>query len=186
MGWNLHYRPVDSADDGFLLTLYASTRAPERVLSGWDAPTWDAFVRMQFKAQCTHYLAHWPASEHSVIQTLHDGALHDVGRLWLDRRPGVVHVLDIALLPAWCGRGLGTACLTGLQKQVPAQAQAQAQALSIQVEHGNPARRLYERLGFVPVGEPQGIHQLMRWLPNVQIDPDAQASFPMEALSEQT
>jgi GNAT superfamily N-acetyltransferase len=133
---------------------------------------------MQFKAQSTHYAAHWPASEHSVIQIHHDGALHDVGRLWLDRRPGLVHVLDITLLPAWCGRGLGSACLMGLRTR--------GQALSIQVEDGNPARRLYERLGFVPVGEPQGIQQLMRWAAKPQSNPGAQASSKNEALNEQT
>ena len=58
---------------------------------------------------------------------------------------------DIALLPAWRGRGLGGRCLQALVDQ--------GRALGIQVELHNPARRLYERLGFVADGAPQGLHQ---------------------------
>ena len=177
MRWTPLFRPVQSADRDFLLRLYASTRAAELALTGWGAAACETFVRMQFGAQTTHYSQHWPASLHSIIE-VDDGATHHaVGRLWLDWRTDTLHLLDIALLPAWCGRGIGGACLRGLQHA----AALRGLPVSIQVEQGNPARKLYDRLGFMPVGPLHGIHQLMRW------QPDTGASAPSfeETCSEQ-
>lgn len=155
-------RPTSVADQDFLLRVYASTRATELALTGWDESTCDLFVRMQFNAQTTHYRQQWPASDHSVIEVRSQGATHRVGRLWVDRRADAIHVLDIALLPGWCSFGIGTACLERLMSEG---AQG-GQALTIHVEQGNPARRLYDRLGFQPVGPQRGLHQLMAWRHN--------------------
>lgn len=175
--WRL--RPVVPGDDDFLLQVYASTRAAELALTAWSAADCDAFVRMQFNAQRTHYRQHWPASEHSVIEVVDAGApAQAVGRVWLDWRADCLHLLDITLLPAWCGRGLGTAVLRSLQQQ----AAQRGCALSIQVEQGNPARRLYERLGFEACGAQQGFHQLMRWQP---AGPFVATSTLQEICSEQ-
>ena len=178
MAYKLGYRSVVVGDDGFLLHLYSSTRAAELALTGWDAAACQAFVQMQFEAQAAHYQRHWPDAEHSIVQVQHGAAWSDVGRLWLHQRHNSLHVLDITLLPVWCGRGIGGAALRALQDR----AARQRLSLSIQVEQGNPARRLYERLGFVPVGAQQGIHQPMQW----QQDLDKAAFFLSEALSEQT
>lgn len=161
MHWTPLYRAVESGDRAFLLRLYGSTRAAELANTGWDAAACEAFVRMQFDAQSTHYRQHWPASAHSVIEVEADGTRQCAGRLWLDWRADTLHLLDIALLPAWCGRGIGSACLTGLQRD----AARRGLPVSIQVEQNNPARQLYDRLGFVPVGPLHGIHQLMIWQP---------------------
>jgi RimJ/RimL family protein N-acetyltransferase len=159
MDWTL--RPVAAADAAFVLRVFASTRAEELTLTGWPSPQCDAFVHQQATAQARHYQAHWPQAEHMVITLHRAGTAQDVGRLWLDRRGAAVHVLDIALLPAWRGQGLGGRVL----RRLMADAAAQAQALTIYVEAGNPARRLYDRLGFRPVGDPDGVHQFMRWQP---------------------
>lgn len=169
-------RPVLQADQDLLLRIYASTRAAELALTNWDKPTCDAFVQMQFNAQATHYGQHWPASEHSVIETLSRGANQPVGRLWIDRRADALHVLDIALLPEWCNCGIGAACFGRLM----AESSEAGKALTIQVEQGNPARRLYDRLGFQPVGPQLGLHQLMAW----QFDASAD-SLTKEACYEQ-
>ncbi len=178
MGWNISYRPASSADAGFLLHLYASTRSAELAQTGWDAAACEAFVQMQFKVQATHYKTHWPTAEHSIVQALDGNSQHNIGRLWLHEQPNSLHVLDIALMPAWRGQGIGRACLEGLQ----ARAAVHNLDLSIQVEQGNPARRLYDRLGFVPIGAQRGIHQFMRW----KRHSGAEAPFQTEALSEQT
>lgn len=157
MDWSL--RSVAPADEAFLLHVYASTRADELALTRWDDATCDRFVRQQAQAQAAHYQAHWPDATHAVIVLHQDGVRHDAGRLWLDRRTDALHVLDIALLPEWRGRGLGRAVLQEVR------ARAQGAAVTIYVETHNPARRLYERLGFQPVGQPDGVHQFMRWEP---------------------
>jgi len=157
--WTL--RPATAADDAFLLRVYAGTRADELALTGWDEARCQAFVTMQYRAQAAHYRVHWPDAEQSVIE-LRDAheVVHDVGRLWLHRRPDALHLLDVALLPAWRERGVGSALLLALMDE----AASRGRGLTIYVENGNPARRLYDRLGFRPEGlSAGGIHQFMRW-----------------------
>ena len=57
--------------------------------------------------------------------------------------------LAIALHPAWTGKGIGTAMLTHLIKD----ACTQYPAIVLTVRADNPAQHLYERFGFVTVGE---------------------------------
>ncbi|NHA01978.1 GNAT family N-acetyltransferase [Nocardioides sp. W3-2-3] len=80
------------------------------------------------------------------------------GRITLDRRPDDLRVVDLALLPAYRGRGIGGALLG----RVLVEAAATGRTASIHVEVHNPARRLYERLDFRVV-EDLGVYLLMRW-----------------------
>ncbi len=57
--------------------------------------------------------------------------------------------LTIALLPAFRGQGLGTLLLEALFDAV----RPHFQQVSLSVVRENPARRLYERLGFVAVSQ---------------------------------
>ena len=141
-------------DEPWQLAIYASTRADELAMTGWPAAQCEAFVMQQHQAQQRHYQRYFPAS---VCQLILVGDAV-AGRLWVDARPDRLHVLDITLLPAFRGQGLGTMCLQALWQQ----AQAGGQALGIQVEIHNPARRLYERLGFIVDGPVQGLYQSMR------------------------
>jgi ribosomal protein S18 acetylase RimI-like enzyme len=74
-------------------------------------------------------------------------------RLWRDDDRGYGFVdestpeLSIAVLPGFRGQGLGTRMLTELF----AEADQFYPAISLSVSPGNPAQRLYERLGFVVV-----------------------------------
>lgn len=149
-------RNATAADESWQLAIYASTRADELALTGWTTQQCEAFVQQQHRAQQLHYTRHFP---HSVCRLIlaGDQAETVAGRLWLDERHDRIHILDIALLPAWRGRGLGTRCL----RELAALAQARGLALGIQVEIHNQARRLYERLGFVAEGSPQGLYQAM-------------------------
>ncbi len=150
-------RPATDHDRAFLLAVYASTRAEELAQVPWDAATREAFVRQQFAAQEAHYRAHYPQSLLQVIVDDSAGAPRDIGRLWTDHRPDALHVLDISLLAAARGRGVGTRHLLTLRDE----AHARGVPLSIYVEIHNPARRLYERLGFTAAGEPQGLYLRM-------------------------
>lgn len=156
-------------DRAALLAVYASTRADELALTDWTEAQRQAFVTLQFDAQWRHYMLHHPQSVCQAI-VLGDaaaggpGADRVVGRLWVDRSAGHLHVLDIALLPEVRGQGIGTLLL----RQLMAEAASQARPLTISVEIHNPARHLYGRLGFQPQGEVQGIYQRMAWHPAAQ------------------
>lgn len=162
-------RPIRADDRELLLSIYASTRADELALTDWSDAQRRAFVEMQFDAQSRHYALQRPLSLCHLI-VLDDGPSggpavgHAVGRLWVDRGADSVHVLDISLLPEARGKGIGTALL----RQLMAEARQLGKPLTISVEIHNPARRLYERLGFEPQGEVQGIYQRMAWQPATQ------------------
>ena len=57
------------------------------------------------------------------------------------------------------GRGIGTALLTALLAMADARG---CRAVTLSVEDGNAARRLYERSGFVRVGRNGGSDTLVR------------------------
>jgi ribosomal protein S18 acetylase RimI-like enzyme len=147
------FRAATAEDDAFLYELYASTRAAELAVFGWDASQQELFLRMQFNAQRQHY-ASFPDSDHRII--LRDGV--PIGRLLVSRLADAFNLTDIALLPAERGTGLGTSLIGELLAEAT---QAQ-KPVTLHVAHGNSARRLYERLGFVPTGD-DGMYCAMRW-----------------------
>jgi ribosomal protein S18 acetylase RimI-like enzyme len=147
-------RPATEADRQFLLDLYATTRADELALVDWDDATKRAFVEHQFSAQDEHYRANYPGATLDVIEV--DGERG--GRLYVYRGKDDIRIMDIAVAPEFRGRGIGTALI----EELIAEARASGRSVSIHVEMQNPARSLYERLGFVPVGE-HGVYVLMEW-----------------------
>jgi ribosomal protein S18 acetylase RimI-like enzyme len=153
---SISLRPVEPGDDDFLYRVYAGTRADEMALVPWDDAQKEAFVRMQFNAQHAHYQTHYPDASYQVILS---GGL-PVGRLYVDRSPNELHIIDIALLPEHRNAGIGSALL----KDLLAEAEQTGVPVGIYVEHFNPARRLYDRLGFSQVAD-EGIYYRMEWRP---------------------
>jgi ribosomal protein S18 acetylase RimI-like enzyme len=153
----VHLRPARDADRAFLVELYASTREEELEQVEWDPGMRSAFVEQQFAAQDAHYRWNYPGATLDVIEV--DGSL--AGRLYVHRGPSDIRIMDIALAPAFRGRGIGTQLLRDLM----AEADASGRKLSIHVEVNNPARALYDRLGFRPAGE-HGVYVLMERPPS--------------------
>lgn len=149
-------RPVAAEDRGFLAAVYAGTRAAELAATDWSDAQKAEFCRMQFEAQDAHYQNHYPTAEYAVVLAAGRAA----GRLYVDRWAEEIRIMDIALLPEFRGQGIGTAILTNLQSE----ASASGKILSIHVERFNPARTLYDRLGFVEAGE-TGVYLLLHWRP---------------------
>lgn len=153
---DLRLRAVTPEDTAFLQQVYASTRTEELALTNWTDEQKAAFCLMQFNAQDTYYRAQYGSAEFLVIE--YQGT--PVGRLYVDRWENQVRVIDISLLPAARGMGIGTKYLTGLQEQ----ARNEGRVLTIHVERMNPALRLYQRLGFQEK-EAGEIYLLMEWQP---------------------
>jgi ribosomal protein S18 acetylase RimI-like enzyme len=155
----LTQRPVLPEDEGFLFDLYASTRQEELDAWGWDVHQREVFLQLQHKAREGHYSASYPAAEHQIL--LVDG--QPAGRWMVDSQPERLHLIDIALLPAYRARGLGTSLLRDLQMQ----AARQGKCIEMHVLVQNlGARRLYERLGFAACGG-DPMYLALRWEPEV-------------------
>lgn len=152
----LNLRPALPSDEPLLFRLYASTRAEEMALIGWEEAQWNAFLQMQLNMQRRSYEMRFPSAEHSII--LYGG--QEIGRLMVNRGESEILLVDIALLPEFRGRAIGGSLIKGLQEE----AARDGKAVRLQVVETNPARRLYERLGFVKVNG-DGIYLDMLWRP---------------------
>jgi ribosomal protein S18 acetylase RimI-like enzyme len=150
-------RPVEDADRDFLVGLYGGTREQELAHVPWDAAAKGAFIEQQFAAQDAHYRSNYPGATLDVIEV--DGS--PAGRLFVYRGRDDIRIMDIALAPRFRGRGIGTELLRSLM----AEADASGRKLSIHVEMNNPARTLYDRLGFRPAGE-HGVYLLLERPPS--------------------
>jgi ribosomal protein S18 acetylase RimI-like enzyme len=150
------FRPCRDEDAPFLAHLYASTRREEVAQTGWPAEMQQKFLAQQFEAQHTHYRRHYPEAEWLVIERQGESA----GRLYVEEWPNQIRLIDIALLPAFRGCGIGSAILADLLSD----ASCRAKPLTIHVEKSNRARGLYDRLGFVPIGE-AGAYDLLERRP---------------------
>jgi len=145
MAPDIALRPRTDADTGFLRALYASTRNDELAGLGWTPEQLDAFLDLQFRAREQHYRRTYPLAQDCIVLAGEDRA----GRLEIDCTGEAILVVDVALAPAWRSQGIGTRLL----QQVIKNAAVASRAVELHVELTNPARRLYERLGFVAVEE---------------------------------
>lgn len=150
------FRPIGPDDEEFLYRVYASTREEELRPVPWTEDEKAAFLRQQFHAQHVFYQEQYGGARFEVI-LLDD---EPIGRLYVDRRDDEIRIVDIALGPAHRGRGIGGGIVRGLL----AEAAVADKPVRIHVERLNPARRLYERLGFVEIAD-KGVYALMEWRP---------------------
>jgi ribosomal protein S18 acetylase RimI-like enzyme len=162
-------RPEGSADEPFLLEVYASTRQEELEVMGWSAAMRQAFVRMQFKAQQLGYRAAFPCAEFAIIMS----GGQAVGRIIVNRADNEFRLVDIALLPAHRGCGLGTA----LMQDILREAVATKKTVRLSVLKGQRAFRLYQRLGFEKTGE-DGVRDQMEWRGDRLLPNDPKACEP--------
>jgi ribosomal protein S18 acetylase RimI-like enzyme len=153
----LTLRPARESDEAHLRRVYASTRDEELAVFGWDDDDKDAFLRQQFEAQDAQYRT-YPDASLDVIEV--DGV--PAGRLYVARWPEEIRIMDIALLPPYRNRGIGTSLL----RELLAESAASLRRLTIHVEKFNPARALYERLGFAEAAD-LGVYVLMEATPQL-------------------
>lgn len=142
-----------SPDDlEFLARLYATTRADELARAGFPVEQRAAFCRMQFNAQQHHYALYFARAVDSVLEI--DGVA--VGRELLARAADELFLVDIALLPEFRGRGIGSHRLALLIEE----SRVLNCPIRLYAEQGSRAEALYRRHGFVVTGE-EGVHFMM-------------------------
>ena len=134
--------------------MYAAGRTEELACVPWTTEQRTAFLRAQSHAQLTHYREHYPRAEYSIIVS--EG--RDIGRMFLEHRDEDLRLMDMGLLPEHRGHGVGTALLT----DVIVRAEALGLPIVLHVESFNPAKRLYERFGFIDDGEVGAYRHMLR------------------------
>jgi len=135
-------RPVGDSDRAFLFALYVSTREDLALL---DASVGGPLLEMQYRAQQSQYQSAWPAAVDSLVLVAGEPA----GHMLVAYDDTAVRLIDVALLPQYCGRGVGATLLRELISN------AGKLPVQLSVAVGNPAIKLYERLGFTITGESQ-------------------------------
>jgi len=139
-------RPQNADDLAFLRELFVSRRWAEvSAVPGWSDAQRRAFLYSQAELQRQHYERHYPEAQWLVVEQ----AGQPIGRLCLHQQANDLRIVDIAVLPAWQGRGLGTTLLQAILARVD----ALGHSCSLSVELGSRARCLYQRLGFQDADE---------------------------------
>lgn len=128
------FRPATDADQSFLLDLRLQTMDQHYVASG---------VHLSREEHMQRVLSRFDCAQIIVIDERESGLLK------LDRNGSDWHLMQIQLLPDLQRRGLGTQ----LMSNIISEASSAGATIRLGVLKANPARRLYERLGFLEVGE---------------------------------
>ena len=157
-GGTVELRPVSQSDDQFLLGVYGSTREQELGQAEWVEGQKEVFLRWQFDLQRREYDARFPDAAYHVIVVDQQPA----GRIWVGSDDEQVRLLDIALLPQFQNRGVGTALLRRLIQEAGQQGKVLRHMVFVL---NNNAERFYERLGFKRI-EDLGAYKHMEWRPN--------------------
>lgn len=150
----LRLRAIAAGDQAFIDALYRSTRddlAAMEIEESFLAQ----LIRLQQEAQAQGVRRTFPQAQYFLLER--DG--EPVGRLVIEATAERVHLVDLALAPAFRNLGAGSAVLRALQSL--AEQRGQPATLSVTLAN-SAARRLYGRLGFV-VTDSDPLQERMRW-----------------------
>ena len=155
---NINLRPIREEDSKVLNEIYGNTREKElKQVAYWTAEQKRAFIQQQFSAQHEYYQKNYIGADFYIIQKNST----TIGRLYLHQnfQNQGVRIIDIAILPSWQNQGIGK----GILKDILKSAEEMGNPVSIHVESFNPAKHLYESLGFKKISETNGVYHLMEW-----------------------
>ncbi|MCD8548461.1 MAG: GNAT family N-acetyltransferase [Aeromonadaceae bacterium] len=131
---SLSLRPATPADLPFLLALRRQTMTPYLQAAGMPCDEASHLARIQYHFEAAR-IVHWQGQPVGLFKAV-----------WLAERQ-YWYLIQIQLAPQAQGRGLGARLIGDLLNQ------AAGQRVVLSVIHSNPARHLYQRLGFVPFAE---------------------------------
>lgn len=152
----LALRAATMDDIPFLRALYGGSREEELRPVPWSERDKQGFLDSQFALQHRHFVTQFNEGYFLIVER--EGQPR--GRFYLDdNEQDDAHIVDIALLPAERGRGVGRALIRATQDR----AACTGRGVGLYVEkHNTAAQRLYARLGFRLEGE-EAFHYRLRW-----------------------
>jgi ribosomal protein S18 acetylase RimI-like enzyme len=151
----LRLRAATPEDAGFLYRLFAANKSEEMANWGWTPEQQEHLVRLQFRSQTYTYRTEYPHATDEIVEV----DAQPVGRLYLDRRPTEILIVDIAVLPEFQRRGLAT---TLLRIPITEVAGTGRRVLAHTAPGNTRVQRLNERLGFVKIGQ-EGPYYVYVW-----------------------
>jgi ribosomal protein S18 acetylase RimI-like enzyme len=154
----LSLRPIQDEDLVVLSEIYGSTREEElKQVTHWSVQEKQGFIQQQFMAQHEYYQKNYIGAGFYLIVKNET----PIGRLYIHEnyQEDIIRIIDIAILPNWQNQGIGKSIL----EDILAEGNLIKKNVSIHVEAFNPAKHLYERLGFEKISETNGVYHLMQW-----------------------
>ncbi|QLE87647.1 GNAT family N-acetyltransferase [Shewanella sp. Scap07] len=151
----LKLKQYSDADLSFLTRLYITVRRDEFQAANWPETQLTQFLTQQFSAQYDYYCQHYCADSFNIIFY----QSQPIGRLFVEYRHDDIRVVDISLLPEYRNKGIASYYF----QQLFDQAKSSQRCVTIHVERNNPARHLYERLGFKFKSQTDDVYLLMQW-----------------------
>ena len=151
----LRLRSESEEDQDFRYRLFCNSRPPQFAVLAPEA--FEQVMTYQFHGQNLNQLARFPQASFDVIEL----AGEPIGRVVVDRSAAVLHLVDLAIVPQWRDRGIGTAIMRALMDD------ARAAEIPVRLEVAatdDPAVRLYLRLGFIPI-ETAAFYARLEWQP---------------------
>lgn len=137
-------RPARAEDENFLFQLFAESQEHLAAFKP-NAELYKSLIESQYQGRKQSYLAGFSQAADAIL-CLQDeirGA-SPVGRILVDCQPERWRIIDLAVLAAQRGSGLGSWAIRLCQQRCA----AAGVKLALAVKPENRARRLYERLGF--------------------------------------
>lgn len=136
------------ANIGFSAALFVEDR--REMFAALSESMATELLRQQFSCQHAQYLAMCEKPDFNLVKHKDD----IIGRLYLDRRAGSYHLVDITLHKAWRNQGFGECLLRKLLNE----AESAGLPVTLNVIVNSSAVRLYKRLGFVRTAEGDGVY----------------------------
>jgi len=125
-------------------------------VASWNEAQQQFFLRSQFQTQQDQYRSQYPDARFDVIVA--DGEV--IGNFYVAAGNDEFRLLDVNLCPRFRNCGIGG----GLLQDLLAESERTKKPVSLHVIQGNPAIRLYRRMGFKTVAA-EDVYRRMEWRP---------------------
>lgn len=146
---------VETAQDFDLVSaFYAEVRHEELAAVPWPEQAKRDFLDAQCRLQRDHYARHYRGAELLIIER----AGTAIGRIYVHATSLEIRLMEISVQASERNRGVGSRLVGALQDE----AARRKVDLTLHVEPGNPAHRLYQRMGFRLI-ENRGVYDFLGW-----------------------